>query len=723
MDLQARFGLLLTALGLFVLPWYALPDGLLDPAWLRVWSGTDAAPAFLQAALHGKSWLWPLVVAFLIVVPALKREDALLAWTSGLGFAYFLFQGFVIGLRGPKLDMLAAWAGDAAWRQFGMGLGASATGLGFLLLLAHGLARRRMIGGDCFVIASILIVACAVGLFAFFPVATVLATAVEDAKGSLDLGAFWERLTLPKIWSLDCLTSGRRCGVFWNTVTLAIAVGCGTTVLGLAFALVVTRTAFPFKRGLRLLTVLPIICAPFVIGLGIILIFGQSGLFNAFLQNSFGIAPSRWIYGFQGVLLSQLFAFTPIAFLILIGVVEAANPALEEAAASLRAGSSRIFTSVSLPLMRPGLANAFLVGFIESIADFGNPLILGGNFGVLSTEIYFAVVGAQYDQGRAAVLGLILLALALAAFLAQRRFLGRASYVTVSGKGGLSGRGIPIPGWAKFGALGIALPWAALTLLVYAMVLAGGFVEIWGRDNTPTLRHYAKAFEIQFSAHGPIWSGVAWNSLSTTLLLAAVAAPVTAGLGLIAGWLIARKEFPGRATFEFATMLSFAIPGTVIGVAYILAFNLPPIEITGTALIIVLCFVFRNMPVGVRAGIAAVAQIDKSLDEASATMGAGGATTFRRIILPLLRPALVAALIYSFIRAMTTVSAVIFLVNAEYDLATTFIVGRVINGDYGVAIAYSSALTALMVVSILLIQYMVGERRIGARAPAATRAA
>ena len=124
-------------------------------------------------------------------------------------------------------------------------------------------------------------------------------------------------------------------------------------------------------------------------------------------------------------------------------------------------------------------------------------------------------------------------------------------------------------------------------------------------------------------------------------------------------------------------MLSFAIPGTVIGVSYIVAFNVPPIEITGTGLILVLCFVFRNMPVGVRAGIAALAQIDKSLDEASMTLGARTATTVRRVVLPLLRPALVATLVFSFVHAMTAVSAIIFLVTAQYNMATAYIVGRV----------------------------------------------
>ena len=162
-------------------------------------------------------------------------------------------------------------------------------------------------------------------------------------------------------------------------------------------------------------------------------------------------------------------------------------------------------------------------------------------------------------------------------------------------------------------------------------------------------------------------------------------------------------------------MLAFAIPGTVIGVAYVLAFNVPPIELTGTALILVLCNVFRNMPVGVRAGMASMAQIDRSLDEASATLGARGATTVRRVLLPLLKPALAAALVYSFVRAMTTVSAVIFLISAQYEWATTYIINRVINGEYGVATAYCSVLIVLALAVIGVIHALVGRRQLGRR--------
>jgi iron(III) transport system permease protein len=262
----------------------------------------------------------------------------------------------------------------------------------------------------------------------------------------------------------------------------------------------------------------------------------------------------------------------------------------------------------------------------------------------------------------------------------------------------------------------VVLPWTALTVVIYAMILFGGFVKTWGLDHSFSLQHYIDAFSITAGEHGLVWSGAAWNSFFMTILLSAISAPLTAAVGMLTAYLLARKTFAGREAFEFGTMLSFAIPGTVIGISYILAFNVPPFELTGTGAILVICFLFRNMPVGIRAGIASMSQLDKSLDEASWTLGANSWVTLRRVVLPLLRPAVVAALVFSFVRAMTAISAVIFLVSANYHMATAYIIGRVENGDFGIAIAYSSVLIVVMLIAIVLVQAVVGVRRIGRRA-------
>ena len=371
--------------------------------------------------------------------------------------------------------------------------------------------------------------------------------------------------------------------------------------------------------------------------------------------------------------------------------------------------------TVTLPLMKPGLANAFLVGFIESIADFGNPIVVGGQYAVLSTDIFFAIVGAQYDQGRAASLALILTVFALAVFFIQQRVLGQAPATPRCRARATPAWPMPLPDRVRR-----AVP--RHRRAVAGLHRRGLRVRLHRRlraDLGPRLHAHAGALPHRLRpAVGRGRAGLGRHGVELAVHHAQAGGHRRAdlrGARPADRWLLARTQFVGQRAFEFAALLAFAIPGTVLGVSYILAFNVPPFELTGTGLIIVLCFVFRNLPVGVRAGTASFKQLDKSLDEASTMLRAGTATTLRRVVLPLLKPALVAALVYSFVRSMTTVSAVIFLVTAENELATTYIIGRVGNGDYGVALAYCTVLIVLMSLATALIQFLVGERKLGRR--------
>lgn len=709
-------------LGFAVLPWYGVEDGFFGLSWLFEGYPLDSelAPALMLNLKGEKLWLAPL--GLLLAAPLLlwgrQKSDPLfgrlLVAIGAAGFAWLLFQGFAIGLRGWQFGWLHSLFGELGDRQFGMGYGALLVGLAFLFLLSIGLAARGAVGGDVFVVSTIAFVVASVGLFIFMPILQMLANALITEDGTYSLTTFLGKLFSARLWSLDCLAGGSRCGVAWNSLFLAVLVGVLTTVLGLVFALMVTRTGFRHGKLLRALTVLPIITPPFVIGLAIILLFGLSGAVTQTFSELFGIQPTRWIYGLPGLLIAQLLAFTPIAFLVLIGVVEGVSPSMEEAAQTLRANRWQTFWTVSLPLMRPGLANAFLLGFIESMADFGNPLVLGGNFDVLSTEIFFAIVGAQNDEAQAAVLAIVLLVFTLVAFYAQRFWLGKKSYTTMSGKGD-AGMHPELPTGLKRGVYGVAGFWVAFTIFIYATIFYGSFVKLWGVDHSLTFAHYVKAFAVGWNEFGIHWKGSAWSSFWTTLQIALISSPLTAAIGLLTAYLLVRQNFAGKNAFEFGTMLSFAIPGTVIGVSYVIAFNVPPIELTGTGIILVLSFIFRNMPVGVRAGVASMSQIDKSLDESSLTLGANSWQTFRKVVLPLLRPAIVAALVYSFVRAMTAISAIIFLVSARYDMSTSYIVGRVENNEYGIAIAYSAVLIGVMLAVVGLMQLLVGRRNIGRR--------
>ena len=704
-------------IGFVVLPWNAIGgQGFFSLGWLAAYPlGVRAASAVIQLVAHGRLWLLPLVIALalasIVFVRTTRKEHAarLLIIAGGAGLASILAIALAIDITGWTWPSLAALFGELPGRQPGLGYGALAVAAASLMFLCQGLALRGWVKGDAFVAGAIGASVALVALFTLYPISRLFVRAFLDRDGNFSLAALIARLVSSRIWGYG--------GVVWNTLQLGLMTAISATALALCFALIVTRTRLPGRRLVGVLAVLPMITPPFVIGLALIMLFGRSGAVNALLEWAFAISPSRWIYGLPGVWLAQTLALTPVAYLVLVGVVEGISPSLEEAAQTLRASAWTTFITVTLPLMAPGLVNAFLIVFIESLADFGNPLLLGGNLEVLSVAIYFAIVGVQQDPGRAAILAIVLLGLSLTLFVLQRRLLARRGFVTISGKGEGALRP-PLPRIATGVAAGLVMPWVVLAVVVYAMIFSGGFFEKWGLNHALTLRHYVTAFGAEIANGSVLWSGGAWSSLTTTLMIAIVSAPLTAGFGLLIAYLLSRQQFAGKGAFEFITMLSFAMPGTVVGIGYILAFNAPPIELAYSGIILVACFVFRDMTTSLRAGLASLSQIDPSLDEASATMRSGTFGTLRRVVLPLIRPAIIAALGYSFISAMTSISAVIFLTSPRFDMATVNIVGRAEVGEYGYASAYASVLIVLMVLAVLLIRALVGQRRMsGALAP------
>jgi iron(III) transport system permease protein len=669
------------------------------------WALVDDGRSGLSHALAGR---WPLFLPLLAAIGIAARAGSA-GFTGPMRVAAAAFGLLVLFGYGFAPQ---AFGGS---KSLPMGAGAALTAAALIVQLARGLAASGAFRADRWVATTTVSILGAVLLFVFFPVAKVLLSAFLDKAGALDLGLALTRLSAPDIWSVACLTRDASCGVVANTVILGVLSGAIATFLGLAFALLAQRGGMKGGRAFDALSILPIITPPFVIALALVVLFGRTGIVTTFLDAWLGIPRSRWIYGLPGVLIAQVLSQTPLSYLMLRGALQGISPSLEEAAQTLRASRWHTFRTVTFPLLRPAIAASFLLGFVESLADFGNPLVLGGSFEVLSTKIFFAVAGAQHDPGRAAVLALILLALTLSAFWLQMIWLGKSSYVTVTGKGD-NGVPLPLPRGVRVASLAVVVPWVAMTIAIYGIIMVGGFVTDIGRGvMEPTWRHILTGFAVEWTNRGLFFSGSAWDSFFVTVLVSAIAAPITAAIGILTAYVLTRHDFVGKRTFEFVTMLAFAIPGTVIGVAYIVAFNVPPIEITGTGLILIICFVFRNMPVGVRAGIAALSQIDKSLDEASATLGASTGYTVRRVTLPLLKPAIIATLVFSFVHAMTAVSAIIFLVTARYNMATAYIVNRVEAGEYPLAIAYSSLLIVFMLVVVIGIQLVVGERKLGRR--------
>jgi iron(III) transport system permease protein len=390
-------------------------------------------------------------------------------------------------------------------------------------------------------------------------------------------------------------------------------------------------------------------------------------------------------------LCSEVMTYFPIAYLTLRPLLAAIDSNVEGMALSLGASRWRVFRTVTLPLTIPGLANAFLLLFAASLADFATPLILAGNnFPVLPTQAFLQITGL-FDLRGGAALSFVLLVPALAVFLLQRYWVSRRYYVTITGKG--AGQ-TPFDSVSP-GARAVLLTVCALAALVivyfYALLLYASVVVALGANHALTLQHYRVIFTDGLKA------------IRETLIIAGFAMPLGGLYGIVLGYLVTKKAFVGRRSMELVSMINYALPGTIVGIAYLIAFNDPPIELAGTALIIIACYIFRYGPTGIRATVALLQQIDKSLEEASQGLGAGSGMTFRRVTLPLIMPAFFAGLGVVFIRSMTAISATIFLVSISWTLITVKILENITELSLGPAAAFSVLVVVIVFVVIAII--------------------
>jgi iron(III) transport system permease protein len=288
----------------------------------------------------------------------------------------------------------------------------------------------------------------------------------------------------------------------------------------------------------------------------------------------------------------------------------------------------------------------------------------------------------------------------MSAFFLQRYVSSRATFATVTGKPTL--RRASVSPRMRTAAAFVLGTMCATVCLFYAVVAYGSVVSVWGVGGALTLANYTSAVR------------QAGGALGDSLLLAAIAAPVAAAIGMAIAWLLVRRAFRGRSTLEALAMLTFAIPGTVLGIGYILAFNAPPLQLTGTAAIIVVLFVFRAVPVALEAGRSAIQQVDPSIEESSASLGAAPGATWRRVVLPMSAPALFTGLAHAFVRSITAISAVIFVVSGRWNLVTVSILGFVENADLPRAAALCIILVAILAVALGAVQKAVSRMTVRA---------
>ncbi|MBI3430035.1 MAG: iron ABC transporter permease [Actinobacteria bacterium] len=491
-----------------------------------------------------------------------------------------------------------------------------------------------------------------------------------------------------------------------NTILLGVTVGLLGTSIGFLFAYAQTRLEFRGKRILHIISLVPLISPPFAFATAIIILFGRSGIIT---RDLLGLSPI--LYGFPGLVIVLTTSFFPVAYMNILGMMRSLDPSLDEAASILGASKFRVFVKVTLPMLIPGIASSFLLLFVESIADLANPLVIGGDFTVLSSRAYIAING-DYDVAAGAAYSVVLLIPGLLVFLLQRYWAQRRNIVSVTGKP--SGRISPVESKsAKIALLAVPFTVSFLIVLVYITVIVGGFVKVLGVNNTLTMEHYSYVF-----------SGIGNEAIFKTTLLALIATPLAGIFGMILAWLIVRKIRRGRQAMDFLGMLGIAVPGTVLGIGYAVTFNhttklgnfgiVPQLAgggaIFGGALAIIMVYTIRSSPAGQRSGIAALQQIDPAIDEAASSLGASGVVTFRKITLPLIRGALLTGLMFAFARSMTTLSPIIFITTPDTPIMTSRILSEVDGGRFGNAFAFSSILIVLVLIALGVINLFVKGR-------------
>ena len=677
--------------------------------------------------------------------------------------------------------------------------------------------------------------------------------------------------------------------VFLDTMIMGLLTATGGTILGFVFAYTMVRCSIPFKRLVHLLALVPTVSPPFAIALATILLFGRNGVVTRRLLGMTFPVGANDIYGMDGLVFVQIITFFSVAYLITRAMLERLDPSMEEAAHSLGAGKFHIFRSVTLPLLIPGLAGSFLLLFVESLADLGNPLFISGNVQVLSSQIFLAVAG-EYDYQKASALAFVLLIPTLVVFLVQRYIVTRRSYISVTGKP-TGGQILVKEPFIRWPFIIITYAVCLLIVVLYAAIIWGSFSAAWGSDFTPTLLWWKQM----------LTRGV--ESILDTTFLSTYATPIAGLTGMVIAFLVVRKKFAGKDAVDFVSNLGGAVPGTILGIGFVLAFSTPPmfvvwvlyvllalylvrtvfstrreqwlvflvggvvglllaqlqvdsrvvipipftraeavidlgfgllseelmlyvlggvlvglglivglwkrskaaawtlvgmgaylimanlivlvaspiralsqaiprgfwsnaiyqfadhiqvffqtplpilaivyaftsvlvvqqmkgglrvvvttllltliatmcfmgkpLALTGTAFIILAAYAVRSLPASVRAGVAALQQIDPSIEEASSNLGADAQVTFRRVTIPLILPALLAGLIFSFTRHMTSLSAIIFLVSPRWRIVTASILSEWEQGGVGVAAAYSTTIIVFVLIAIGVLYFLV----------------
>lgn len=547
---------------------------------------------------------------------------------------------------------------------------------------------RKKLMGDPIMVVTIVLLITFLTVFILYPLAILLMDSFYSPDG-LTLDIFKRVMDMPNFRTAIA-----------NTLKVGFLVGILSTAVGLLFAYVEVYVKMNKVVGglFQVVSLLPVVSPPFVLSLSMIMLFGKAGLITRFLL---GIYDNS-VYGFWGIVVVQTLTFFPVCYMMLKGLLKNIDPSLEEAARDMGAGRFKVFSSVTLPLLLPGLGNAFLVTFIESIADFANPMIIGGSYDTLATTIYLQITGA-YDKEGAAAMAVVLLTITLAMFVVQKYYLERKTAATLTGKATrgrmlITDKSVRIPLTILCGLA------AGFVIMMYICVPIGALFPTWGYKFTPLTFKWFKQVFTKYKG---------FVAFRDSFVLSFIAAPITALLSMIISYLVVKRKFKAKGFIEAVSMLAMAVPGTVLGVGYIRGFSSGIFHtgfmqgLYGTGLILIIVFVVRSLPTGTRSGISALRQIDKSIEEAAYDIGADSFKVFTTVTLPLIKDSFLSGLVTAFVRSITAISAVILLVTPQFLLITVQINEFAEKGAYSIACAFATILILITYGAVLLMNLFI----------------
>lgn len=517
------------------------------------------------------------------------------------------------------------------------------------------------------------------GIFLIFPMTNLISQAVRDKEtGALTLGYFIEFFSTPYYFN-----------TLWNSFKVTTAVTLLTLVAGTPLAYIFTRYEIKGKGILRVLIILSSMSAPFIGAYSWILLLGRSGVITQFFQNNLGITFPD-IYGFAGILIVLTLQLYPLIFLYVTGALNNVDNSLLEASENLGCSGLKRFFKIIIPLISPTLFAGGLLVFMRALADFGTPMLIGEGYRTFPVTIFnefISEIGG--DDGFAAAISIIAIIITTIVFLAQQ-------YVTMRKTFSMSSinkiRPKEAKGLKKFLIHAYSYILVGISFMPQVYIFYTSFKNVQGLAFAPgySFQSYIDAFDKVGSA------------ISNTMIIPAIALVLVVFLAVLLAYISIRRSSALSKVLDSVSMIPYIIPGSVIGITLLIAFNKPPILLSGTLIIMVIGLVIRRMPYTIRSTAAILQQIPMSIEEAALSLGSSKLNTFYKITMPMMAAGIISGAILSWITMISELSTAILLYTARTRTLTVEVYTQIIRGNYGIAAALATILTVLTVISLLI---------------------